>query len=91
MKSRVNFLSSYTATNKLINTDFLRTKIGLNQYLYINNKTNLRQEYLKLISKNKEYTLSVAEKYHYSNLTLIAFACAVSPSRSAMRTISSLA
>ena len=49
MKSRVNFLSSYTATNKLINTDFLGTKIGLNQYLYINNKTNLRQEYLKLI------------------------------------------
>ena len=68
MKSRVNFLSSYTATNKLINTDFLGTKIGLNQYLYINNKTNLRQEYLKLIFRNKEYTLSVAEKYHYSNL-----------------------
>ena len=68
MKSRVNFLSSYTATNKLINTDFLGTKIGLNQYLYINNKTNLRQEYLKLIFRYKEYTLSVAEKYHYSNL-----------------------
>ena len=68
IKGRINFLSSYTATYKLINTDFLGTKIGLNQYLYINNKTNLRQEYLKLLFRNKEYTLSVVEKYHYSNL-----------------------
>lgn len=67
-KSRINFLSSYTSTYKVINTDFLGTKIGLNQYLYINNKTNLRQEYINLLFRNKEYTLSVAEKYHYSNL-----------------------
>ena len=53
---------------KIIQTDFLGTKIGLIQYLYINNKTNLRQEYLTLLFVNKEYKLFVIEKYHYPNL-----------------------
>ena len=66
--NRINFSSSYLATYKLINTDFLGMKIGLNQYLYINNNTNLREEYLDLILGRKNYTLSVASKYHYPGL-----------------------
>ena len=67
-KKRTNFSTSYLATYKLINTDFLGMKIGLNKYLYINNSTNLRKEYLDLILGKKQYTLSVASKYHCPEL-----------------------
>ena len=67
-KNKINFSKTYTATYKLFNTDFLGWKIGLNQYLYVNNQNNLRQEYLTFLFGNKEYLLSKAEKYHYSNL-----------------------
>ena len=66
--NKINYSSNYLSTFKLINTDFLGIKIGLNQYLYTNYKTNLRQEYLSLLFANKEYKLSTVEKYHYSNL-----------------------
>ena len=66
--NKINYSSNYLSTFKLINTDFLGIKIGLNQYLYTNYKTNLRQEYLSLLFANKEYKLSTVEKYHYPSL-----------------------
>ena len=66
--NKINYSSNYLKNLKIIQTDFLGTKIGLIQYLYINSKTNLRQEYLNLLFGNKEYKLSVTEKYHYPNL-----------------------
>ena len=67
-KNIINYSSPYTATYRLFTTDFLGTKIGLKQYLIINEKTNLRQEYLELLYKNREYILAIVTKYHYSNL-----------------------
>jgi len=66
--NETNYSSNYLQNLTLIHTDFLGTNIGLIQYLYINNKTNLRQEYISLLFGNKEHNLSVAEKYHYPNL-----------------------
>ena len=67
-KNKINFPNTYTATYKLLNTDFLGWRIGFNQYLYINNKNNLRKEYLTFLFGGKEYVLAKAEKYHYPNL-----------------------
>ena len=67
-KNKINYSTTYTATYKLLNTDFLGWRIGLYQYLYINNNNYLRQEYLTFLFGGKEYLLSKVEKYHYPSL-----------------------
>ena len=62
----INFSTSYQATYQLVSTSFLGLNIGLEQYLYINNKNGKRQGSINLILGSIVYTISTAEKYHYS-------------------------
>ena len=62
----INFSTSYQATYQLVSTSFLGLNIGLEQYLYINNKNGKRQGSINLILGSIVYTISTVEKYHYS-------------------------
>ena len=62
----INYCSSYSSRNKIISVSFLGLNVGLNQYLYINNRNGLRQNYINLIIGSKETTISIVNMYQYS-------------------------
>ncbi len=64
----INFVSSYNTKYNIFTTSFLGLKLGIDQYLYINNNTGLRKGYINLILGGSEITLSEVKIYHYSNL-----------------------
>jgi hypothetical protein len=61
MTESINYLSSYRSKYKAVSLNFLGLNIGLQQNLYINKNTGLRQNYITLIIDNKEYNISNIE------------------------------
>ena len=61
--NKINFVSSYISSNKLLDVSFLGLYVGLQHNLYINHKTGLRRNYVNLVIGNKEYTLSKVNLY----------------------------
>jgi hypothetical protein len=67
MTESINYLSSYRSKYKAVSLNFLGLNIGLQQNLYINKNTGLRQNYITLIIDNKEYNISNIEIYQFYN------------------------
>ena len=63
----INYLSSYKSKYKAVSLSFLGLNIVVQQNLYINKNTGLRQNYINLIVGNKEYNISKIEMYQYYN------------------------
>ena len=64
---RINYLSSYKSKYKALSLSFLGLNIILQQNLYIDKNTGLRQNYINLIVDDKEYNISKIEIYQYYN------------------------
>ena len=61
----INYLNSYISKSNTVSLSFLGLNIGLQQSLYINKNTGLRQNYITLIIGNKEYNISNIEMYQF--------------------------
>lgn len=59
-----NYSNSYQLTYNLMTTSFLGLSIGLNQGLYINNKTGLRKGHIDAVIGENKYTLSYLNCYY---------------------------
>jgi len=64
---RINYLSSYKSKYKAISLSFLGLNIIVQQNLYIDKNTGLRQNYINFIVDNNEYNISKIEIYQYYN------------------------
>ena len=61
----INYKSSYISKYTAVSLNFLGSNISLQQNLYINKNTGLRQNYISLIIDNKEYNISKIDMYQY--------------------------
>ena len=61
----INFCSSYSSKYRILSVNFLGLYVGLNQHMYINNRTGLRQNYVNLIIGSRESTISTINMYQY--------------------------
>ena len=59
-----NYPKSYQITYNLMTTSFLGLSIGINQGLYINNKTGLRKGHIDVLLGENKYTLSYLNYYY---------------------------
>ena len=59
-----NYSNSYQLTYNLMTTSFLGLSIGLNQGLYINNKTGLRKGHIDAVIGENRFTLSYLNYYY---------------------------
>ena len=54
----INYKSSYRIKYQILGINFIGFYIGYNQYLYINNETGLRQNYVNLVLNDADINLS---------------------------------
>ena len=59
-----NYSNSYQLTYNLMTTSFLGLSIGINQGLYINNKTGLRKGHIDAVIGENKFTLSYLNYYY---------------------------
>ena len=64
-KNNINYLYSYRTKYKILDMNFSGLYIGYDQFLYINNKNGLRENYINLVVGNINVNLSTISMYQY--------------------------